>query len=214
MRTCVSTKTKMMKRQRPLPLCSKTTLGWSLASCSKTMFTSRHCDRTIRLHTAHVVMWHNACRFSTASSSYDEPHQSVPAFQPLHHAHILSVCVFFSGASPLCSSWTCWIGRWQQFVCCPTPFPFLCLLPSSSCCPPFTSSSLLLVSLSFLVSGAARFLRHLHRGVTAWRDGQENQTKRAMCLEHHGLLDPNLVIHLIPRWSPTKQQQCYTSDMF
>lgn len=88
-------KKKMMKRQRPLPFCSKTTFGWSLASCSKTMFTSRHCDRTIRLHTAHVVMWHNARRFSTASSSYDEPHQSVPAFQPLHHAHILFVCVFF-----------------------------------------------------------------------------------------------------------------------
>lgn len=171
-----------MKRQRPLPFCSKTTLGWSSASCSKTMFTSCHCDRTIRFHTAHVVMWHNARRFSTASSSYDEPHQSVAAFQPLHHTHILLVCVFFSGASPLCSSWTCWIGRWQQFVCCPAPFPFLCLLPSSSCCcPPFASSSLLLVSLSFLVSGAARFLGHLHRGVTAWRDGRENQ-KRGQCV--------------------------------
>lgn len=88
-------KKKMMKRQRPLPFCSKTTLGWSLASCSKTMFTSCRCDRTIRLHTAYVVMWHNARRFLTASSCYDEPHQSVPAFQPLHHAHILLVCVFF-----------------------------------------------------------------------------------------------------------------------
>lgn len=86
-------------------------------------------------------------------------------------------CFVFSGASPLCSSWTCWVGRWQQFVCCPTPFPFLCLLPSSSCRPPFASSSLLLVSLSFLVSGAAGFLGHLHRGVTPWRDGQENQTR-------------------------------------
>lgn len=86
-----------MKRQRPLPFCSKTTLGWSSASCSKTMLTSCHCDRTIRFHAAHVVMWHNARRFSTASSSYDEPHQSVPAFQPfsLSITHTFSRSVFF-----------------------------------------------------------------------------------------------------------------------
>lgn len=118
--------------------------------------------------------------------------------------------VSLSGASPLCSSWTCRVGRRLQFVSCSTPLPLLRFLPSSSSsrCSTFAASSLLLVSLPLLIAGGAWALWHLHRWVTAcerevtlllqsgflvWKDGTDfhpHQQKESRCDAERTLLQP------------------------
>lgn len=85
------------------------------------------------------------------------PRCSLPRAPPVCLSVHLAVSL--SGASPLCSPWTCRVGGGLQLVSCSTPLPLLRFLPSSSCCSSrcsaFAASSLLLVSLPLLVAGAA-----------------------------------------------------------